>query len=178
MPNKSEFPAISAVHNFMNLPHFLCDVMLARFARYLRAAGHDTLLAGNTQPDSTIIAQAAREERQLLTVDRGIMEHKAAAGRTLLLPHGSLDAQAATVSAAFSLDWLGRAFTRCLLDNTPLQPAHPNQLAAVPPAVRAAGMEIHACPDCGRLYWHGTHTRRMEEQLACWQDFSQEATCR
>lgn len=165
----------------MNHSRFLCDVMLARFARYLRAAGHDTLLAGNTQPDSAIVAHAAREERWLLTVDRGIMAHKAAAGRVLLLPHGSLDAQAATVSAAFGLDWLERSFTRCLVDNALLGTANSAQLATVPEAVRATGTEVYACPHCGRLYWHGTHTRRMREQLTRWQGFpqaSQEATCR
>jgi uncharacterized protein with PIN domain len=165
----------------MNHTRFLCDVMLARFARYLRAAGHDTLLAGNTQPDSAIVAHAAREDRWLLTVDRGIMAHRLAAGRVLLLPHGSLDAQAAAVSTAFGLDWLARSFTRCLVDNAPLGAPGPDQLAAVPPAVRGSGTEVYACPHCGRLYWHGTHTRRMREQLTRWRDLpqaSQERACR
>jgi hypothetical protein len=155
--------------------------MLARFARYLRAAGHDTHLAGGTLPDREVLGHAIAEGRWLLTVDRGIMDHRLATGRTLLLPHGSLDAQAATLSAAFGLDWLGRAFTRCLVDNAVLDGANPGQLARVPPAVRETGTEVYACPACGRLYWHGTHTRRMRERLAQWQDFPRtrtEATCR
>lgn len=27
---------------------------------------------------------------------------------------------------------------------------------------------VTACPDCGRIYWPGSHVRRMRARLDCW----------
>jgi hypothetical protein len=42
---------------------FLCDVMLARVARWLRAAGYDTALAEVKVLDKELLARAIKEER-------------------------------------------------------------------------------------------------------------------
>lgn len=140
--------------------------MLARLARYLRAAGIDTALADSSATDAEILRQAADEGRILLTCDRKIMEHKAALGRTLLLPHGSLEAQAAALNREYGLNWLERAFTRCLLDNAQLAEADAEQLEQVPPSARREHERLLACPTCGRVYWRGSHYRRMLKKLA------------
>lgn len=140
--------------------------MLARLARYLRAAGIDAALAGNGAADAEILRSAAAEGRILLTCDRKIMEHKAALGRTLLLPHGSLEAQAAALNREYGFDWLERAFTRCLLDNAQLVEADAGQKAQVPESARREHERLLACPICGRVYWPGSHYRRMLKKLA------------
>lgn len=148
---------------------FLCDVMLARFARYLRAAGYNTALAGNQAADREILCQAQEEGRCLLTVDRNIIEHKAARGRVVLLPHASLDAQAHALGRHFDLDWTSHAFSRCLLDNTPLQAATENERERVPLDARRPGEPLLSCPACRRVYWRGSHYRRMMARLMRWQ---------
>lgn len=140
--------------------------MLARLARYLRAAGCDTAVADSSAVDAEILRQAADEGRILLTCDRKIMEHKAAPGRTRLLPHGSLEAQAAMLNREFGMNWLERAFTRCLLDNAVLVEADARQVAKVPESARRAHEPFLACPACGRVYWQGSHYRRMLLKLA------------
>lgn len=150
-------------------PRFLCDVMLARLARYLRAAGLDTTLADSSAGDAQILREAIGEARWLLTADRKIMDRKAANGHVLQMPFGSLDAQAAALNAIFHLDWLGNAFTRCLVDNAPLLPATSAQLQRVPADARAMEDELSACPACGRVYWRGSHYKRMRGRLASWQ---------
>jgi len=150
-------------------PRFLCDVMLARLARFLRAAGLDTTLADSSASDAHILREAIDEERWLLTADRKIMEHKAAKGHVIQMPFGSLDAQAATLNTLFAIDWLGNAFTRCLLDNTPLLPATAEHALLVPADVRRAEQAMSACPACGRVYWRGSHYQRMRGKLASWQ---------
>lgn len=145
---------------------FLCDAMLARLARYLRAAGFDADLADSGAADAEILRQAAEEGRILLTCDKKIVEHKASRGRMLLLPHGSLEAQAASLNREFGLNWLERAFTRCLLDNAVLAEASAGQLEQVPPSARRAHEPFLACPACGRVYWPGSHYRRMRRKLA------------
>lgn len=143
--------------------------MLARLARYLRAAGLDTTLADASASDAQILQEAISEERWLLTADRKIGEHKAAVGCAIQLPFGSLDAQAAALNTLFEIDWLDRAFTRCLVDNTRLLPATPEHAGRVPADARRDGEELLACPACGRVYWRGSHYKRMRGKLASWQ---------
>jgi len=151
-------------------PRFLCDVMLARLARYLRAAGLDTTLAVESATDAQILREAIDQGRWLLTADRKIMEHKAAKGHVIQLPFGSLDLQAAVLSNQFNIDWLSHAFTRCLVDNTPLHPATQEHAQQVPDDVRQTEDELLTCPNCGRVYWRGSHYKRMRRKLAEWQE--------
>ena len=156
-------------------PRFLCDVMLARLARYLRAAGLDTILAVESSTDAEILREAIDQGRWLLTADRKITEHKAAKGHVLQLPFGSLDLQAAVLSGQFDIDWLSHAFTRCLVDNTPLHPATKEHAQQVPDDVRQTEDELLVCPNCSRVYWRGSHYKRMYRKLVEWQEAGQKA---
>ncbi|MBI5449876.1 MAG: hypothetical protein HY940_00810 [Gammaproteobacteria bacterium] len=150
-------------------PRFLCDVMLADLCRYLRAAGYDTLLAEAGRPDRELLAQCHAQRRYLLTLDRLINDHKAANNVAVLLPRGDLDNYAALLSERFAIDWLKDAFSRCLLDNTPLIAADGSALARMPADARRADEPVYQCPHCGRVYWQGSHTKRMRTRLARWQ---------
>ena len=146
--------------------------MLARLARYLRAAGYDTLLAAGHERDAELVECAAVENRWLLTLDRQILEHKAGQGRVLLLGHGTVSEQARRLADVLGLDWLRQPFSRCLLDNAELAPAMPEQVMPVPSHIRASETRFMACPDCGRVYWAGSHHRRMQATLEAWQTLS------
>ncbi len=144
----------------------LCDEMLGRLARYLRAAGYDTALASGGAQDRELLRRARQEHRVFVTCDRRIGEHKAAHGIALILPRGSLDASAAALTATLGIDWLRAPFTRCLVDNTALEavpaPDHPRVPRDVPVP------EARHCPACGRVYWAGSHHRRMRARLLAW----------
>jgi uncharacterized protein len=152
----------------------LCDEMLGRMARYLRAAGYDTGLLVPGTDDGAAIARAAREGRLLLTTDRELAQRREARGRTLVLQVAPLDETARALSAALGIDWQHAPFTRCLVDNTPLACASRDQRAALPPRARGLAGPVRVCPACGRLYWPGSHVRRMKARLARWQ---KEARC-
>lgn len=148
-------------------PRFLCDEMLGRLARYLRAAGYDTELAAGGRPDRDLVRLAAEEGRYFLTRDRLILEHRAGAGIVCLLPAGDLDQLARAVGERFAIDWLAQAFTRCLVDNAPLQPTRSHEHPHLPRDLD--GRDIMRCPTCERIYWSGSHARRMRLRLAEWQ---------
>jgi hypothetical protein len=150
-------------------PRFLCDEMLGHLCRYLRAAGYDTLLANNGASDAELLRQCHTEGRFFLTQDTLIREHKAASGVALILPHAQLDALAALVGAHYRLDWMEHAFSRCLVDNTPLVVADDAATARAPQDAQRPGEPLRHCPLCGRVYWRGSHYRRMREKLAAWQ---------
>lgn len=151
-------------------PRFYCDEMLGHLVRFLRAAGFDTRFARDGVADREILREAAAEGRTLLTLDRCIMEHKLAQGVAILLPQGTLDSYAEYLGMRFGLDWLGQSFSRCLLDNTPLAEAQAAHYARIPPRSRAVVEFVKHCPECGRVYWRGSHFRRMRQRLAGWQE--------
>jgi hypothetical protein len=109
-------------------------------------------------------------------MDRKIIEHKAARGHVLMLPHASLDEQAETLGRYFAMDWTGKAFTRCLLDNALLTPVGEQALQLVPRDVQESGEAVMTCPSCQRIYWRGSHYRRMMGRLLRWQE-GEQTTC-
>jgi len=141
--------------------------MLRGLGRWLRAAGYDTAIAHGGASDGDVLARAARESRVLLTRDRQLAER--ATTPVVLLPSGGLQAEAAVLSAALGIDWMHAPLTRCLVDNTPLGTAGAAQLARVPQRARELGGPVRGCPTCGRVYWPGSHVRRMLRRLADWQ---------
>ncbi len=150
-------------------PRFLCDEMLGRLCRYLRAAGYDALQANGGHHDRKWLRQCREEGRYFLTQDRLIREHKAAHGVALILPPGDLDRLAAWVGEHLRLDWLNQSFTRCIVDNTLLLPADEEALERVPADAARPGEPLARCPLCGRVYWHGSHYKRMRARLIRWQ---------
>jgi uncharacterized protein with PIN domain len=140
--------------------------MLRRLVRWLRAAGHDTAIAAPGTPDRAILAQLRAEQRLLLTRDRALAAR--APGRVLLLTDPALPATARALRLALRLDWLRAPFTRCLMDNAELRPASTEEIQKTPPESQALPGPIRTCPDCGRLYWPGSHVRRMRARLEEW----------
>jgi uncharacterized protein len=147
---------------------FLCDEMLARLARLLRAAGHDVALAAPGAPDRTLVEQARAEDRWLVTRDRDLARQ--AGERAVLLQSEQLDDEAVELSRRMSIDWLAAPFTRCPIDNAVLDPASPDDRARIPESARALPGPFNRCPVCGRLYWPGSHVERMLARLAWLQD--------
>lgn len=152
---------------------FLCDRMLARLARWLRAAGYDTAMAGESEPDTLLIARAQAGDRLLLTCDRRMLAEREpddpAQNRIVLLGSSKPQAAAAELSRRLRIDWLAAPFTRCLRDNQPIRPAGAAERRRAPGGVPTHGGAIQACPACGRIYWPGSHVRRMHRQLSLWQ---------
>ena len=146
----------------------MCDEMLLRLGRWLRAAGYDTAVAAGGLDDAALIARCAGECRVLLTRDRRLAARAAGAVRVLLLAETEIEAQARVLGTALGIDWQHAPFTRCVVDNAVLDPAPRVAAGQVPPRSRAAGGPLRRCPCCGRVYWPGGHVRRMQARLAAW----------
>ncbi len=149
----------------MTEPRFLCDAMLAHLARWLRAAGYDTLLADPSASDAELLGRAAGEDRWLLTCDRDLGK---AHPKALWLPMVELDRLAEELRERLGVDWNRAPFRRCLVDNAPLTEVEDPEAVGIPaPACRLPG-PFTRCPECGRAYWPGSHVRRMRERLRRW----------
>ena len=149
---------------------FLCDGMLARFCRRLRAAGYDTEIAGPDEADGRLVERAVEEDRLLLTCDRKMAERRLVSERVVVLPSNGLEGTARALMSHVPVDWLLAPFSRCLVDNSPLRPAEPSELCRLPPRAQEIGdKDVFVCPLCDRIYWPGSHVRRMLKQLRTWQ---------
>jgi uncharacterized protein with PIN domain len=145
---------------------FLADAMLGRLARWLRAVDADTLQLPLDSSDHDLVARAAAEERVLLTRDRHLLRELRPA-RALAIQSDAPLQQLAEVVHSFGLRAPAEFLTRCLLCNAPLDalPASEASLV-VPPRSRDLPGAVRRCPACGRVYWRGSHVRRMEAALA------------
>ena len=150
-------------------PRFLCDEMLRGLGRWLRAAGYDTAIAAGGLPDRALATLCAREHRVLLTKDRRLAATVEGTAPVVLVPAAGIDEAARALRIALDIDWQHAPFTRCIVDNRPLEAAPPHLATLVPERSRAAGGPLRVCPECGRLYWPGGHVRRMQRRLAAWQ---------
>lgn len=151
-------------------PRLCCDRMLAGLARWLRAAGYDTMLVAAEQTDRAIAAKCREERRVLVTRDRHLAAHAGSGIDILLLGAVGTDAQAIELADALGIDWTRAPFTRCMLDNSPLEDANATDRARVPPSAAGLPGPFRRCPACGRVYWPGSHARRIAARLARWRE--------
>jgi len=167
-PHEAPQPAPEPTRGLPAGQRFLCDAMLGRLARWLRAAGYDTTLAKGHEIDRDLVRAAIAEERFLLTLDRDFLEHRAARRHVLVLSGKDVSAQARELKRSAGIDWLFKPFTRCVVDNAPLRAADAGERATLPPRVRVRGGAVSACPLCARVYWSGDHHARMRDRLRTW----------
>jgi len=140
----------------------LTDAMLGRLTRWLRALGYDTVYAPDTD-DNELLRRARAEGRVLLTADRALATRRGA--HTLLIEAQDLASQLRQVRAALGPP-TDAEFSRCVACNGKLTPVDKTTLAdRVPPYVLATRQEFRRCPDCGRIYWPGTHIQRMKDVI-------------
>ena len=159
------------------MPRLLCDEMLQGLGRWLRAAGYDTEIVSSGLSDRQVYRHALAEARILLTCDREFAARRQARHRVVVLAARDLESGARELRARLRIDWLRAPLTRCLRDNTPLIPAAPEARRHLPPKARGLAGPLRSCPGCARLYWPGSHARRMQARLTAWQDLSAPPDC-
>jgi uncharacterized protein with PIN domain/DNA-directed RNA polymerase subunit RPC12/RpoP len=160
----------------INLPvqdeiRFFADVMTARVVRWLRAIGLDTVWE-DAISDRDLVRRAIEEKRFILTLDKPLPEEWRV-DNVLLLQSENPFEQFREIIAHFRIKKPKELFTRCLVCNAPLRRASSEEIAAgAPPAVREKEKNFRFCPNCDKIYWEGSHTRRM--RLAIEEVFSTE----
>jgi len=144
---------------------FVLDVHLGRLAGYLRMLGFDAWY-DNRFEDVELARISSEQERVLLTRDRGLLKY-AAVTRGYWLRETDSRRQLAEVLARFDLAASARPFTRCMACNGALQEVSKEEVRHLLPARAAHAHErFRQCPQCRRVYWAGSHYRRMRQWIA------------
>ena len=151
-----------------NSYRFLCDEMLRKLAHWLRAAGYDTDLANEGDKDRTLLEIAVKEKRLLITRDRKLTELRNAPGTVILLHNNNMHDCAKELQSDLSINWFLKPFSRCMLCNTPLTNAAPDSIEEVPMRSRASVKQLFYCRHCNKLYWEGSHVRRLRNMFTQW----------
>jgi uncharacterized protein len=142
---------------------FVLDVHLGTLARRLRLVGVDCAYA-NDAGDDELIAQANAENRVLLTQDRGLLRRRSLR-RGGYVRGTRADQQLRDVLDRFAPPLA--PWTRCTACNGRLAAvAKADVERLLPPGTRRTYQEFARCPDCGRVYWRGAHSRRLERIVA------------
>jgi uncharacterized protein with PIN domain len=151
---------------------FAADCNLGTLAKWLRILGFDTIYErGIADPD--FIRRAAGEGRIVLTRKRRFAR-QSFEGRLVVVKADHVRLQLGEVLEALSLepDPLKR-MTRCLGCNTVLEKIPKAAVEGrVPVYVYVKCNRFNRCPECGKIYWPGTHRRHIEESLRARMNFS------
>ena len=143
---------------------FSCDAMLGRLARWLRALGFDTAYEPDVE-DSDLVRSALEEGRTILTRDRRLAEEWRVPGCVVLETEDPA-AQLRELVRRLDLEPLGAWFRRCLECNEPLREVDRDEVRdRVPERVLARVERYRLCPVCDKVYWEGSHTRRLRREL-------------
>jgi len=143
---------------------FFADVNVARLVRWLRAIGIDTWWE-DAISDADLVRRAIRENRFVLTLDKRLVKEWRT-DNILLLTNEKPVEQFAQVVEHFKLKLPAQFFTRCLVCNSVLRRASATEIAAdVPPRVQENNKLFYCCPNCEKIYWEGSHTKRMQAAI-------------
>jgi uncharacterized protein with PIN domain len=144
---------------------FILDVHLGKLARLLRMLGFDTLYRRDYE-DSEIVRISVQAHRIILTRDRGLLKRGAVTHGYWIRSTEPI-VQAREVVRRFDLSAQVKPLSRCIPCNGIIEKVDKEAvIAQLPPGTAAWYDTFYRCPDCGQLYWPGSHYDRMQETIA------------
>jgi uncharacterized protein len=134
------------------MPGFLADLMLIRLGRWLRLMGQDVANPEGSGSDSELLQKARAESRTLITRDKRLAEEcRKVSVDCILVKASRIEDQLGEMAKSgvpLQLDP-----KRCTLCNGPLQ------------EVDCREKMTWQCKSCGKLFWQGSHWRKMNKML-------------
>ena len=148
----------------LKAPSFLADAMLGSVARKLRIFGFDTLYIAHAHDDE-ILKMGIEHGRVILTADKELFKRVVKAGVRGVLVSGAGDFEdlvhilSKSGITSVDLDGIG---SRCSVCNGLLEQKKPEQVKdGVPGKIAELHREFYQCMACGKVYWEGSHLRRI-----------------
>ena len=143
---------------------FIVDCMLGKLAKWLKILGFDALYFSKIE-DGDLMALAQKEGRVLLSRDNGLIG-KSCNIKTLFIESEDWNTQVEQVLNEFELWDDVSPYSRCIECNVELRDL-PKKKARnlVTPFVFEQAESFALCPECGRVFWKGTHHKDMEFKI-------------
>ncbi|MDZ7717696.1 MAG: Mut7-C RNAse domain-containing protein [Balneolaceae bacterium] len=143
---------------------FVVDVNLGKLAKHLRLAGFDTAYR-NDATDSELIKQMEEENRILLTRDRKLLMRNVV--KIGYLPRSDDPTnQLEEVFKRFDLYDKIQPYSRCVNCNGVLERVSKESIIdQLEPLTKKYFEEFSQCPECGQVYWKGSHRNRLDSRI-------------
>ena len=140
---------------------FVLDIHLGKLATYLRLLGFDTLYQ-NDYEDEELAKISSRENRVLLTKDRGLLKRSIVIYGYCVREQDPFK-QVVEVLRRFDLFEAIAPLQRCLRCNGLLQSVTKEEIGdRLPPKTREFYDRFSICQDCAQIYWQGAHFSRIQ----------------
>jgi hypothetical protein len=143
---------------------FVVDCMLGKLAKWLKILGFDVDYDHKAK-DSELLNIARKQARVLLTRDVRLLE-RAKDIRGLFIESERWQEQVKQVLESLNLRPQAKPYSRCIQCNVELKDlpkAKARNLVA--PFVLEHAASFAVCPECGRVFWQGTHFEDMESKM-------------
>ena len=144
---------------------FIADSMLGKLAIWLRILGYDTLYFKDID-DASLLRKAKEEDRILITRDTLLIKRRGIKNYILINdnePHKQLRQIVGELKLKSDKNFL----TRCIYCNEELLSISKNEVeGVVPEYVYENHDSFNQCRKCKKIYWKGTHFRKIENRLA------------
>ena len=145
-------------------PRFILDVQLGKLCRYLRLLGFDALY-DSRYADQQLVRIGVKEKRLILTRDIGLLKNKQIR-YGYFIRQTDPQKQMGEVVSQFQLKKKITPFKTCMKCNGRLRKvAKKIIIDQLPQMVKKYYQDFCRCPSCGKIYWKGSHHKRLEEMI-------------
>ncbi|MCE5251497.1 Mut7-C ubiquitin/RNAse domain-containing protein [bacterium] len=143
-------------------PRFILDVHLGKLARCLRMLGFDALY-DNSYTDPEIVGIAREHHRIILTRDVSLLKmNEVTHGYWIRSQHS--EKQVHEVIRRLDLHAYIQPFSRCISCNGIVEEVPKESVIDIlEPNTRRYYDEFFRCSSCGKVFWKGSHFKKMEE---------------
>lgn len=145
---------------------FVADSMLGRLARWMRLSGYDVIYTRLS--DAEIIKSVKSDERILLSRDARLCEKAGSEGiDAVAIKSTELLEQLRQLVAELGIVVRDSpSFARCTACNSEIEKVKKDEVAyKIPGKVLERIDEFWMCGDCGKVYWHGGHWKKIKKQV-------------
>jgi len=133
--------------------------MLGRLAKWMRLLGFDTLYYRNTN-GKTIIYHSRKEGRRILTRSKILADKYDDA---ILIESEHIMDQLKQITKVADIE---SPFSRCPVCNIETEEVRKETIKEdVPPYIFEIHNDFKRCPECGRVFWKGTHYERIKKVI-------------
>jgi hypothetical protein len=144
---------------------FIADCMLGKLAKELRMLGYDTIYYRGE--DAHQMIQLARQEGRVILTRNTVLIPKRPEDRIIRVMEDNplLQLRELIQKRYISLNE-ENFFSRCLLCNVLIDEIPKEEVAGkVPDFIFYQQKTFYRCPQCGRIYWQGTHQGNMQKTI-------------